>query len=62
MIRLFYKNQEKYIASFHIKIGYFENEADLIFQNEIHGNRHFAKLLRCLLEKIFGCYQGFSDI
>lgn len=37
-ILLFYKNPEKFITGSYIKIGYFENEADLIFQDEIHGN------------------------
>lgn len=37
-ILLFYKNPEKFITGSYIKIGYFENEADLVFQDEIHGN------------------------
>lgn len=37
-ILLFYKKPEKFITGSYIKIGYFENEADLIFQDEIHGN------------------------
>lgn len=35
---LFHPKPEKFVAGAYIKIGYFENEADLIFQDEIHGN------------------------
>lgn len=37
-ILLFHSDPEKYITGAYIKIGYFENEADLIFQDEAHGN------------------------
>ncbi|HRO75459.1 MAG TPA: ATP-binding protein [Crocinitomicaceae bacterium] len=35
---LFHPKPEKFVTGAYIKIGYFENEADLIFQDEIHGN------------------------
>ena len=35
---LFHPKPEKLVTGAYIKIGYFENEADLIFQDEIHGN------------------------
>lgn len=37
-ILLFHPDPEKFVTGAYIKIGYFENEADLIFQDEIHGN------------------------
>ncbi|MBS1775432.1 MAG: putative DNA binding domain-containing protein [Bacteroidetes bacterium] len=35
---LFHPKPEKFVTGTYIKIGYFENEADLIFQDEVHGN------------------------
>lgn len=35
---LFHPDPEKFVTGAYIKIGYFENDADLIFQDEIHGN------------------------
>ena len=35
---LFHPDPEKFVTGAYIKIGYFENEADLIFQDEVHGN------------------------
>lgn len=35
---LFHPDPEKFITGAYIKIGFFENDADLIFQDEIHGN------------------------
>lgn len=37
-ILLFHSDPEKFVTGAYIKIGYFENEADLIFQDEVHGN------------------------
>ena len=37
-ILLFHPDPEKFVTGAYIKIGYFENETDLIFQDEIHGN------------------------
>lgn len=37
-VLLFHPNPEKYVTGAYIKIGYFENKADLVFQDEIHGN------------------------
>jgi ATP-dependent DNA helicase RecG len=35
---LFHPDPEKFVTSAYTKIGYFENDADLIFQDEVHGN------------------------
>lgn len=37
-ILLFHPNPEKFITGAYIKIGYFESDSDLRFQDEIHGN------------------------
>lgn len=35
---LFHPKPEKFVTGAFIKIGFFENDADLIFQDEVHGN------------------------
>jgi len=35
---LFHPKPEKFVTGAYIKIGYFETDSDLIFQDEIHGN------------------------
>lgn len=35
---LFHPDPEKFVTGAYVKIGYFENDVDLIFQDEIHGN------------------------
>lgn len=35
---LLHPDPEKFVTGAYIKIGYFENDADLIFQDEVHGN------------------------
>ena len=37
-ILLFHENPEKYIGGAFIKIGFFENDSDLLYQDEVHGN------------------------
>src|SRR5690606_6160922 len=37
-VLLFHPDPEKYVTGAYVKIGYFEREADLIFQDEVHGN------------------------
>jgi ATP-dependent DNA helicase RecG len=37
-ILLFHSNPEKYVTGAYIKIGYFETDEDLKFQDEVHGN------------------------
>ncbi len=37
-ILLFHPDPEKFITGAYIKIGYFENKTDLIFQDDVHGN------------------------
>ncbi len=66
-ILLFHPKPEKYVTGAYIKIGYFENEADLIFQDEIRGNLFeqieqamnllFTKYIKALVS-----YEGISRI
>ena len=37
-VLLFYRNPEKWITGSFVKIGFFENDADLRYQDEIHGS------------------------
>jgi len=37
-VMLFHRNQEKWFSGAYIKIGYFETDADLRYQDEIHGS------------------------
>jgi len=66
-ILLFYPKPEKYVTGAYIKIGYFENEADLIYQDEAHGNLFeqiektmdllFTKYIKALIS-----YEGISRV
>ena len=37
-VLLFHPNPEKFVTGAYIKIGYFQREAELLFQDEVHGN------------------------
>ena len=37
-ILLFHSDPEKYITGAFVKIGYFQTNTELIFQDEVHGN------------------------
>lgn len=37
-ILLFHPNPDKFVTGAYIKIGYFETDDDLKFQDEVHGN------------------------
>ena len=66
-VLLFHPKPEKYVTGAYIKIGYFENEADLIFQDEVHGNLFeqieqtmdllFTKYIKALIS-----YEGISRV
>jgi ATP-dependent DNA helicase RecG len=50
---LFFEQPEKYITGAFIKIGFFQNESDLIYHDEIHGNlfHQVDKTMELLLSK-----------
>ncbi len=66
-ILLFHPKPEKYVTGTYIKIGYFENEADLMYQDEAHGNLFeqiektmdllFTKYIKALIS-----YEGISRV
>jgi ATP-dependent DNA helicase RecG len=66
-ILLFHPHPEKYVTGAYIKIGYFEYEADLMYQDEAHGNLFeqiektmdllFTKYIKALIS-----YEGISRV
>lgn len=66
-VLLFHPKPEKYVTGAFIKIGYFENEADLMYQDEAHGNLFeqiektmdllFTKYIKALIS-----YEGISRV
>jgi ATP-dependent DNA helicase RecG len=66
-VLLFHPKPEKYVSGAYIKIGFFKNEADLIFQDEIHGNLFdqveqtmdllFTKYIKAIIS-----YEGISRV
>ncbi|MCH8569589.1 MAG: putative DNA binding domain-containing protein [Balneolales bacterium] len=66
-ILLFHSNPEKYISGAYIKIGFFESDSDLRYQDEIHGNLFvqiekttellFTKYIKALIS-----YEGLNRV
>ena len=66
-VLLFHPKPEKYVTGAFIKIGYFENAADLMYQDEAHGNLFeqiektmdllFTKYIKALIS-----YEGISRV
>lgn len=63
-ILLFHFDPEKFITGAYIKIGFFENEADLIFQDEVHGNlfEQVEKTIEILFTKYFKAIISYEGI
>lgn len=66
-VLLFHPKPEKYVTGAFIKIGYFENEADLMYQDEAHGNlfEQIEKTMDLLFSKhikAFISYEGISRV
>ena len=66
-VLLFHPKPEKYVTGAYIKIGYFENEADLMFQDEVHGNlfeqiEQTMDLLFTKYIKAMVSYEGISRV
>lgn len=63
-VLLFHPNPEKFITGAYIKIGYFENEADLIFQDEVHGNliEQVEKTIDLLFTKYIKAFISYEGI
>lgn len=66
-ILLFHPNPEKFVTGAYVKIGYFQSDDELIYQDEIHGNLFeqieksidllFSKYIKALIS-----YEGISRI
>lgn len=66
-ILLFYPNPEKFVTGAYIKIGYFESDDDLKFQDEIHGNlfEQIEKAMDLLFTKYIKAeisYEGINRV
>jgi ATP-dependent DNA helicase RecG len=61
---LFHQNPEKWVPGAYVKIGYFENGADLLYQDEIHGPLISMpdKVLDTLYLKYFKGYISYRGI
>lgn len=62
-ILLFHANPEKFVTGAYIKIGYFENKVDLIFQDEIHGNlfEQIEKAMDLLFTKYIKAFVSYEN-
>jgi ATP-dependent DNA helicase RecG len=66
-ILLFHANPEKYVTGAYIKIGYFESDEDLRYQDEVHGNlfeqiRKTMDLLFTKYIKAMISYEGINRV
>ncbi|MEK7433820.1 MAG: RNA-binding domain-containing protein [Cyanobacteriota bacterium] len=63
-ILLFHPNPEKYFTGSYIKIGFFENDYTLKYQDEIHGNlfEQIEKTMEILLTKYMKAYISFKGL
>jgi ATP-dependent DNA helicase RecG len=61
---LFHSNPEKFVTGAYIKIGYFENDGDLIFQDEVHGNlfEQIEKTIDLLFTKYIKALVSYEGI
>lgn len=61
---LFHPNPEKYVTGAYIKIGYFESDSDLRFQDEVHGNlfEQIEKTMDLLFSKYFKAFISYDGI
>lgn len=66
-ILLFHPKPEKFVTGAYIKIGFFESDADLIFQDEVHGNlfEQVEKTMNLLFSKYIKAiisYKGLQRV
>lgn len=66
-ILLFHKDPERYITGAYTKIGYFNDDSDILFQDEVHGNlfEQIDKLMELIFfkyMKAFIRYEGIQRI
>ncbi len=63
-VLLFHENPERFVPGAYVKIGFFRNDADLIYQDEVHGNlfEQARKTLDLLLTKYMKAYIHYEGI
>lgn len=63
-ILLFHSNTEKFVTGAYIKIGFFQTDDDLRFQDEVHGNlfEQIEKTMDLLFSKYIKAEIGYEDI
>jgi ATP-dependent DNA helicase RecG len=61
---LFHRDPEKFITGAYIKIGFFETDSDLRFQDEVHGNlfEQIEKTMDLLFTKYIKAVISYEDI
>jgi ATP-dependent DNA helicase RecG len=61
---LFHPDPEKFVTGAYIKIGYFESDSDLRFQDEIHGNlfEQVEKTMELLFTKYIKAMISYEDM
>jgi ATP-dependent DNA helicase RecG len=61
---LFHPDPERFITNAYIKIGFFESDSDLLFQDEIHGNlfEQVEKTMELLFTKYMKAKISYEDI
>ncbi|EOZ97848.1 putative transcriptional regulator [Indibacter alkaliphilus LW1] len=61
---LFHPNPEMFVTGAYIKIGYFESDSDLRFQDEVHGNlfEQIEKTMELLFSKYFKAFISYEGI
>ncbi|MDZ7936177.1 MAG: ATP-binding protein [Emticicia sp.] len=63
-ILLFHPDPEKYVTGAFVKIGYFRTDADLLFQDEIHGHlfEQIEKTLDLLFTKYLKAFISYEGV
>ena len=63
-ILLFHKNPERFVFGSYTKIGFFKNDADLLYQNEVHGPLFLQakQVFDLLITKYMKAYVSYDGI
>ena len=63
-VLLFHPNPEKFVTGAYVKIGYFQREAELVFQDEVHGNliEQVEKTVELLFTKYIKAFISYEGI
>lgn len=63
-VLLFHPDPEKYVTGAFVKIGFFNNDTDLAYQDEVHGNlfQQVEKTMDLLLTKYLKAYISYKGI